>query len=140
MEGQIHEDYTREEPAKSSSDRPGGLVFAAFFAALAFAPLLRGKPLRPWALGVSVAFLVVALKVPALLHPWNRGLTRLGLLVSRVTNPLVTGLMFYLIFTPAALLYRLFGKDSLKLKVDPRAESYWILRHPPGPRPDSMRN
>jgi hypothetical protein len=140
MEGQFHEDFRREEPAKTGADRPVGLVLAGFFGILALGPLLRGRALRPWALGVSVAFLVVALFAPRLLHPLNQLLTRLALLVSKVTNPLLTGMMFYLLFTPAAFLFRLFGKDPLKLKMDSEAESYWIPRHPPGPPPDTMRN
>src|ERR1700731_4439820 len=118
MEGQFHEDFRREERVKSASDRPVGLVLAAFFGILALGPLLGGRPLRPWALGVSVAFLVVAVLVPRLLHPLNQLLTRLALLVSKVTNPLLTGMMFYLLFTPVAFLFRLFGKDPLKLKMD----------------------
>ncbi len=35
-------------------------------------------------------------------------------------------IFFYLIITPAAFLARLFGKDLLSQRLDPRAESYWI--------------
>jgi hypothetical protein len=50
------------------------------------------------------------------------------------------GFMFYLIFTPAALLFRLLGRDFLRLKPEGEAGSYWIPRNPPGPAPESMRN
>jgi hypothetical protein len=48
--------------------------------------------------------------------------------------------MFYVIFTPAGLLLRLFGKDLLRLKYDRSAPSYWIRRDPAGLIPESMRN
>jgi hypothetical protein len=48
--------------------------------------------------------------------------------------------MFFLVFVPAGFISRLLGKDPLRLKLEPNAESYWILRDPPGPAPDSMRN
>ena len=35
---------------------------------------------------------------------------------------------------------RLFGKDFLRLRLDRGAKSYWIVRTPPGPPPQSMRN
>jgi hypothetical protein len=35
---------------------------------------------------------------------------------------------------------RLFGKDSLRLRRDPAAASYWIERETSGPATDTMRN
>jgi hypothetical protein len=49
------------------------------------------------------------------------------------------GLMFFLVFTPMALLIRLRGKDLLRLRRDPEAPSYWIPRQPPGPAPDTLK-
>jgi hypothetical protein len=37
-----------------------------------------------------------------------------------------------------ALVLRALGKDLLRLKRDPKADSYWIAREPPGPAPGSM--
>jgi hypothetical protein len=34
---------------------------------------------------------------------------------------------------------RLFGQDPLRLRMDPKAQSYWIPRIPPGPSPESMK-
>ena len=102
--------------------------------------MVHKRPLRPWALFVSAAFLLVALAFPRVLHPLNLLWTRFGRLLSKVTNPIITGLMFYVIFTPAGLLLRLFGKDLLRLKYDRSAPSYWIRRDPAGLIPESMRN
>ena len=33
---------------------------------------------------------------------------------------------------------RLAGKDPLRLRREPDAPSYWIVRDPPGPTPESM--
>jgi predicted membrane metal-binding protein len=141
MSAQTHEDFSRGESAGGgSTDRSFGLVFTAAFAFFGLIPLLRGKPLRPWCLAVSAVFLLLALAVPLALHPLNRLWMRVGLLISKITNPIITGLMFFLVFTPAALLFRLLGKDLLRLKFDPGATSYWIIRQPPGPAPETMRN
>jgi hypothetical protein len=140
MESGIHEDLRRGKLSKVSSDRSFGLVFTAFFAILAVWPLLRSKPLRPWALAVSGVFLLLALVAPGLLHPLNTLWARLGLLFSKITNPIITGLMFYLVFMPTGYLFRLLGKDLLRLKFDPDAETYWISRQPPGPPPQTMTN
>ena len=96
--------------------------------------------MRWWAAGVSAVFLLITFTAPSILHPLNVVWTRLGLLIGKITNPIVTGLMFYLIFTPAALLMKALGKDLLNLKYDRTSKSYWIVRDPPGPLPESMRN
>jgi hypothetical protein len=66
--------------------------------------------------------------------------TRLAVLISKVTNPIMTGLVFYVLFTPLAVILRLMGKDPLRLKVEPAAKTFWIPRDPPGPAPETMRN
>lgn len=136
----IHEDFSRKDSSTGPSDRSFGLVFAGVFAIVALWPLLHGGRVRLWAAALSGAFLLTALMAPAVLHPLNRLWMRAGLLISKVTNPIITGLMFYLLFTPTAVLFRWLGKDLLRLKVDPEAETYWIPRQPPGPAPETMRH
>ena len=140
MTGGIHENFSREDSTRGSSDRSFGWVFTGFSALLAFAPLLRGKAWQPWALAVSSVFLLLTLFRPALLHPLNRLWTRLAALISKVTNPIFTGFLFYVLFTPLAIVLRLMGKDLLRLKSEPAANTYWISRDPLGPPSESMRN
>ena len=135
-----HEDLTPKSEIKGASDRSFGLVFTAAFALMGVWPLLHGRPVRSWALGISAGFLAVTLARASLLHPLNRIWTRFGLLLHHIVNPIVTGLVFFLVVSPIAFLFRLRGKDPLRLRKDPDAESYWIHRRPPGPSPDSMIN
>src|SRR5438874_9480290 len=106
-----HEDLTRELEANGSSDRAFGLVFACAFAFFAFWPLVHHRPMRFWALAVSALFLLIALTRPGLLAPLNVVWTKLGWLLQKVVHPVVMGIMFYLIFTPAGLILRRLGKD-----------------------------
>lgn len=135
-----HESFERDEPVRGSSDRGFGLVFTALFVLISLGPLVAGHPWRPWALIVAAQFLGLALLRPSLLAPLNRLWTRFGLLLHRVTNPLLMGLVFFLAVTPTAFIMRLMGKDPLRLRIDRSAKSYWIDRTPPGPEPDTMRN
>ena len=41
---------------------------------------------------------------------------------------------------PIGLMMRANGRDPLRLKLDSKADSYWIPRDPPGPAPESMIN
>lgn len=135
-----HEDFSRQEEIKPSSDRSFGLVVAAFFLIVGFWPLVRAQPIRWWALGVAAVFALLALLWTAALAPLNRLWVKLGALLYKVVSPVVMALLFYVTVTPIALLMRLLGKDPLRLRRDPDAASYWIDRTPPGPSPESMKN
>jgi hypothetical protein len=136
----MHENLAREYDTGGGSDKSFGIVFAVVFLIVSLLPLLHGGSPRLWALALAAAFLIVALTRPGLLAPLNRLWTKFGLLLHKVVNPLVMGLLFFATVTPIGLLMRLFGKDPLRLKIDRQAESYWIDRVPPGPSPESIKN
>lgn len=136
---EIHEDYGRAEEVKLGSERAFGVVFALVFAVVGLWPLMEGGAVGAWALGIGAVFILVALARPGLLRPLNRLWFRFGLLLNKVVNPLVMGLLFYFTVTPIGLLMRALGKDPLRLRFDRGAPSYWIERQPPGPEPETMR-
>jgi Saxitoxin biosynthesis operon protein SxtJ len=125
----IHEDYGRTVHGRGPSDRNFGIVFTAAFLFFGFWPLRHHRPVRIWCLALSGAFLVVTLIRPPLLHGLNRIWTKLGLVLGKVVNPIVTGLLFYLVFTPIAVVLRWMGKDLLRLACNRNAQSYWIQRN-----------
>jgi hypothetical protein len=134
-----HETFESKHELKGSSDRTFGLVFAAFFAIVACLPLRKHLPPRWWAFGVAAAFALVAAMAPGWLKPLNKAWTRVGLLLQKITNPLVMGVIFYGIFTPIAVIARTFGKDPLRLRFDSKATSYWIERERREFPPESLR-
>lgn len=133
-----HEEFNRLDEAVPGSNRSFGFVFAIAFVVIGVLPLRRGRPIRAWALALGALFLLTALLKPGILQPLNRAWFQLGLLLGKIVNPIVLSLVFFLVFTPAALLLRLFGKDLLRLRPVPGSRSYWILRQPPGPDAASM--
>jgi len=137
---QLHEDLSRDDDeVQGSSDRGFGFVFAGFFGLIGVLKLWRGSGGAEWWLGAAAVVLVLALVVPMVLGPFNRLWMRFGLLLHRVMNPLVMGLLFYVGVAPIGLLMRALGKRPLHLGFDPAAGSYWVVRQPPGPAPGSIR-
>jgi hypothetical protein len=61
-----------------------------------------------------------------------------GELINRIASPIISALVFFVAVTPIALVSRWRGKDPLRLRKDGKAESYWVLREPPGPEPGTM--
>ena len=135
-----HETHKRTDQVKRGSDRAFGIVFAVVFALIGFWPLVSGATPRIWALAIGGVFLAVALIYPRVLGPLNLVWFRFGMLLHRVVSPVILGLMFFVSVTPIALIMRALGKDPLRLKFDPEADSYWLTREPPGPPPDSLKN
>ena len=134
----MRENSDKEEEIKVPSDRSFGMVFALVFFAVGIW-LASGGYFEGWFfLAGAALFFVVALACPFILGPLNRAWMKLGLLLSRVVNPLILGVVFFLVITPMAVVRRLLGKDSLHLAFKSGLKSYWIDRNPPGPKPGSM--
>ena len=134
----MHENLDREEEIKISSDRSFGVVFALVFLAVGIW-MVSGSRSEGWFfLAGSTLFFVIALVCPPILGPLNRAWAKFGLLLGRLVNPLILGVVFFLVITPMAVVRRLLGKDSLHLESKPGLESYWIDRSPPDPKPGSM--
>jgi hypothetical protein len=135
----VNELQSHAAPVQMGSERSFGLVFTAFFLLVGLWPLKSGGEPRLWALGAATAFLLAALVAPKALRPLNLLWFKFGMLLHHVVTPLVMGLLFFLTVTPVGLLMRATGKDPMRLKRDPSAASYWIMRTPPGPAPESMK-
>ena len=134
----MHENLDKEEEVKVSSDRSFGIVFTLVFLAMGVWVVSGGQS-KGWLFFVSAAlFLVVAIARPSILGPLNRAWAKLGLLLGQVFNPILLGVVFFLVVTPMAVIRRLLGKDSLHLKSKPDLKSYWIDRSPAGPKFGSM--
>jgi hypothetical protein len=136
----FHEDLAREHERRLSSDRMFGLVVSGAFVTVGVLPVLHGNSPRLWAIMIGVAFLILALAVPGVLHRPNVYWSKLGLLLNRIVSPVVMALLFFVVVTPIALMFRILGNDPLRLKLDPAAATYWIDRVPPGPSPESIKH
>lgn len=129
-DGEHHESFRRaEHPA--GSDRAFGLVMAAACGVFGLAPLRHGDAPRAPLLVAAGVFLAVALTAPRMLRPLNLAWTRLGMVLQRVTTPLLLAIVFFAVITPMAVVMRMRGRDPLRRRADPAARTYWIDRPPP---------
>lgn len=108
--------------------RDFGLVTGAIFAGL-FGLLIpwifeHGYPRWPWY--VFAALALPALIVPNVLQPVYKVWMRFGLLISKITTPLILGLVFFVIITPFGLVRRLVAKDAMARKLDSGTDSYRV--------------
>lgn len=100
-----------------------GAIVAVLFGLLLPWLFDAGLPIWPW-----IFFGVLALWgliVPMSLRPVYHGWMRFGLVMSRITTPLILGIVFYVMITPIGLIRRTFGTDPLRRDLDD-ADSYRV--------------
>jgi hypothetical protein len=124
------EDREHATTRRRGSDRNFGFVFAVLFVFFGLSPLRHGGPVRPLFLLSSGILVGLALARPSLLRIPNLLWTRLGVVLGKVVNPVVSTLLFYLVFTPFAVVLRWKGRDYLGLSLDREARTYWVPRSP----------
>ncbi|CAO1654780.1 AI-2E family transporter [Parasphingorhabdus sp. NYA22] len=115
------------------SDRKFGTIFSGLFALVAIIAFYRAQSLTPAAyIFASLALLMIGLAwlYPKALRPFNVAWMTLGLWLGKIVSPIVLGLIFLLVFTPLALVLRLFGRDELSLRDSPSSTTYWKPRSP----------
>lgn len=60
-------------------------------------------------------------------------LTLVAMPIGFVISHVLLATIYYLMFTPLGLLFRLVGRDQLGKKLEPQRPSYWHDRGPPKP-------
>jgi hypothetical protein len=137
MTGELRRKHENTMPA----DQSFGRLFAGVFFALAIYLGVVGKLGQATASGVLAGALLALSQFKAdWLHLPNLIWYRLGKLLAMVVNPIVLGVIFFLLLTPLAMLLRVFGRDALRLKISGDADSYWIDRTDRLPAAESFKN
>ena len=112
-----------------------GLTVGAAFLVLAAIGMWRGGGIAAIVFSVLGGVLALAgLVVPTHLGPVERAWMQLAHAISKVTTPVVMGVMYLLVLTPVGLLRRAFGGNPLVHQV--QGAGYWRSR-PQGKRRSS---
>ncbi len=113
-------------------DRKGlrefGLVTGGILAVLfgLFFPWVFARPIPYWPWVIAGVLAAWALAAPITLRPVYRAWMRLAIVLSRITTPIIMGLVYFLVITPVAFIMRLIGRDPMARCFDPNAKSYRI--------------
>lgn len=111
----------------AAEGRRFGFTVGGAFLALAGLAAWRGHAIEALSLAVLGGVLVVAtLAVPARLGPVQRSWMALASAISRVTTPVLMGVIYFFIVTPTGWIRRLVGDSRLTPRRD--AVSFWVDR------------
>ncbi len=115
--------------------RDFGLIMAVGLIALfgLFFPWLGDRAINitgwPWIAGA--VFAVFGLLAPRALYWPNKIWMKIGHVLGWINSRIILGLVYFLLFTPMALVRRLLGKDSLNRQLDASAKSYRTVSSQP---------
>jgi len=101
----------------------GGIIAVLFGL---FFPWLIERPIPRWPFVILLVLGGLALAAPLALKPVYKGWMRFGLLMSKITTPLIMGVVFYVLITPMGLVMRLSGKDAMARRLHQQVKSYRI--------------
>jgi hypothetical protein len=108
--------------------RQFAIVWILFLGGLAtLAAYGRGRWTTAYALGVmALAIGLPGLAVPHLIRPVFVGSMALTAPIGWVTSKVLVIGLFYGVFTPMALFFKLIRRDALALRPNSSAETYWL--------------
>ena len=110
------------------SNRKFGFFFTAVFLIVAGYSYHINSNVWPYILClIGLIFFVVTIVKADILLPLNKLWMKIGLLLGIVISPIIMGIIFFGIFTPIAILMRLFKRDELRLQFK-RQTTHWINR------------
>jgi len=106
------------------------LVF--FLAAAWYQMSVRGHPAAGYLLGAIALIGLAGLVKPPAVRWLFIGATVVAFPIGWAMSQIVLAVMFYLVLTPLALVFRWRGRDELQLRRRPGQSTFWINRgHPP---------
>ena len=122
----------------ASQGRRFGLTVGAAFLVFAGIAWWRGHPTTTMVLGSLGGVLALAgLVLPAQLGPVERAWMALAHAISKVTTPIVMGVMYLLVFVPVGWLRRTVGGNPMTHAE--HGQSFWRERAAGSRRSKSMR-
>jgi hypothetical protein len=112
---------------KPSELRRFALTVGGAFLALSALMYWKENVQAAWAFaGIGALLATAGILVPARLGPVHRAWMGLALLLSRITTPIVLGVIYFLVVTPIGLIRRVLGHNPVERK--PVDGSYWVPR------------
>lgn len=119
------------KPPESTLRQFAGLWLAAFGAIGVQQALGRGRPAVGLALGALAAAVgVLGLIRPRAVRPIFVGWMVLAFPIGWTVSNLLMGIIYFGLFLPFGLVFRLIGRDALALKPPAGATTYWKPRRP----------
>ena len=112
---------------KIPSNKKFGLFFSIiFFLVFLYLYFFSQNSSGFFFLIAAVLFFTVSIFKPIVLKPLNISWMYFGFALGRIFNPIILGVLFFLIVTPIGLIMKIIQRDELKIKKK-KLSSFWII-------------
>lgn len=123
--------------SNKASNRKFGLTFSAVFFLI---PILFsnyfGKDGLIYLFLISTTFFLFAILLPSVLAPLNKIWFEFGVLLGKISSPVLLSIIFFFVIVPVAIICRFLGRDILRTRTMQNS-TYWIDKSPI--KPDSFK-
>ena len=111
--------------------RKFGLVVGIVFLLIALWLAHRGNAAWWFCATAGAPLAILGLIWPSALRLAYIGWMSLAFVLGTIASTILLTILYFLVVTPTGLLARVAGKDFLRLRLDPQATSYWLIREQP---------
>ena len=80
-------------------------------------------------LSLCTILILVTILAADILSPFNKLWMQLGLLLGKIVNPILLGMIFFGLITPVSIILRLLGRDEMRIR-NPKKSTYWVEQNP----------
>ena len=105
-----------------------GCIIGSLLLGIGIWPMIKERSPYLWLIGFALFLIVAAIIFPKVLAPLYYIWMKIGTALGWLNLHLILTLIFYGMFTPAGILLKIGGKDSLSKKFKPHLSSYWSKR------------
>ena len=113
---------------KLPSNRKFGIFFTLVLALFAVYFYVTSNMILTYTfLLTSLTLLGVSIVKADVLFPLNKLWMKFGFLLGKIINPIVIGIIFFVLITPFGFIMRVFGRDELRLRLK-NNNTYWKNR------------
>lgn len=94
--------------------RSFALIVAGGFVLIGWGiPALKNHPMNPYLVSISAVIFTLGMLIPKSLMKPREYWVKVGNVLGQVNSTILFTLVFFLVFTPIAIIFRLFGRDKL---------------------------
>ena len=109
-------------------DRSFGLTVGILLIGYSAYTSYRSHTISLWLTAPGFIITIVAIFIPRVIQPFRKVMEFAGHWMGIINTYVLLTLIYILLFIPVSLIYKMTGKDVLKLRRDNIASTYWIAK------------
>ena len=114
------------EKKRHNEERLFGIVFSLIFFGIAFYNYYYYSIINSILIVIGIALFFISIIAPVILKPLNFLWIKFGILLSRITSPIILGFIYFVLMFGTKLYLGLFRKKLIIFKPEKNIDTYWI--------------